>query len=280
MKGEIIISKHEDFVELVPRLWHMEQFVNNLKLEPMQEKEGLFIKEFKLSKDELDSMLFFGMFNINTNVEFLEKQLQKMRHLQFDSFIQSELDRLQEKYPSGKPIKFELFVLDENDDFVKDKLGGVSAFTDWDGKMCFVVYPDEKVRFTLKSVIAHEYHHHWRMSRLRMNEEGETLLDRLVLEGLAEHFVRIELGESYLGPMMDALSEKEARSLWKKKYRAHLYDKGSSTDFYLFGDDDLGIPFWAGYSLGYYLVKWFIERYSSISIEELTLYPSEKYIVD
>jgi uncharacterized protein YjaZ len=104
-----------------------------------------------------------------------------------------------------------LFILDENDDFVKEKIGGVSAFTDWDGKMCFIILPEERVRTTLKSVITHEYHHHWRIHTLGMREESETLLDRMVLVGLAEHFVQIELGEVYLGTYKDALSEKSGQ---------------------------------------------------------------------
>jgi hypothetical protein len=51
-----------------------------------------------------------------------------MIELDFDVFIKEELEKLQEKFPSNKPIKYELFILDENDDFVKEKLGGVSAF--------------------------------------------------------------------------------------------------------------------------------------------------------
>lgn len=197
----------------------MEQFINKLKLESGKDKKELCVNVFKLSKDELDSMLFFGMFNIDTDVEFLEKQLQKMYQLRFESYIQSELEGLQAKYPSGKRIQFELFILDKNDDFVKDRLGGVSAFTECNGKMCFVV-----------------------------------------------------------SQMKDALSENEAKSLWDKKYETHLYDKGSSSDSYMFGNAELDIPFWAGNSLGYYLVKWFIEKHNNISIEELTLLPSENYI--
>ncbi|MDN4076062.1 DUF2268 domain-containing putative Zn-dependent protease [Fictibacillus terranigra] len=182
----------------------MEEFINEFKLNPLKEKEDLFIKSFKLSKDDLDSMLFLGMVNLNTNITLLEKQVQRMHRFQFESFIQKELESLQQKYPSGKPIQFELFILDENDDFIKDKLGGVSAFTDWEGKMCFIVYPNEKIRSTLKSEIVHEYHHHWRIAKLGISEDNQTLLDRMILEGLAEHFVGVVLGDACLGPYKEA----------------------------------------------------------------------------
>ncbi|MFD1738701.1 DUF2268 domain-containing putative Zn-dependent protease [Bacillus salitolerans] len=44
-----------------------------------------------------------------------------------------------------------------------------------------------------------------------MNEEKETLLDRMILEGLAEHFVEKELGTDFLGPHKSVLTEKQAK---------------------------------------------------------------------
>lgn len=144
--------------------------------------------------------------------------------------------------------------------------------------MCFAVLPEESVRSTLKSVITHEFHHHWRISTLEMDEESQTLLDRLILEGLAEHFVRMTLGEVYLGPFKDALTEKQAELLWESKYKQHLDVKGQATDLYMFGNEEEGIPFWSGYSIGYYLVNWFFEKNEDVSIEELTLLPTENFI--
>ncbi|TCP28872.1 uncharacterized protein YjaZ [Scopulibacillus darangshiensis] len=256
----------------------MKGFINEIRKHPTKDREGMFLKVFDLSKDDFDLLLFSGLINPNAEVDTAEKQLNKMNQLQFASFIQTELERYQRKYPSGKPVSFDLFILDEHDDFVKEKLGGVSAFTDWNGRICFILDPDEKVRSVLKSVIAHEYHHHWRMSKLGATEENETLLDRMVLEGLAEHFVREELGETYLGPYKDALSEDKARFYLDTKFKTHLFDKGADADPFMFGDKEQNLPFWGGYSIGYYLVKWFIDRNKNVSIEKLTLLPSEEYI--
>ncbi|WP_430786592.1 DUF2268 domain-containing protein [Virgibacillus flavescens] len=272
-------KNQQSLVRVVPRIQQMEQFIDTVKAHPTSNIEKLFTELFNLTNNELNSMLFFGMVNINSNVKHLEKQLHKIKQLNFETYIESELVRLQRKYPSGRSVKYGLFLLDENDDFVRDRLGGVSAFTDYNGNLCFIVYPDEKVRSILKSIIAHEYHHHWRIKKLGTTEKNETLLDRLVLEGLAEHFVRIELGEACLGPMMRALSEEEARTLWNTKYLEHLSDHGDKTDPFMFGDKDQGIPLWAGYSIGYYIVKWFIEKHNFKSIEELTELPSNNFIV-
>ncbi|MDP4552795.1 DUF2268 domain-containing putative Zn-dependent protease [Alkalihalobacillus macyae] len=256
----------------------MEKFISEVKLNPEINKKEAFLDIFKLDEEQLEMMLFFGMFNINDDIDSLEEQLTNMRLLDFDNFIKEELELLHKQYPSNKPVQFELFVLDENDDFVKSKLNGVSAFTDWNGKMCFVVLPEENARSTIRSVVTHEYHHHWRISALGLKEDGETLLDRMVLEGLAEHFVKERLGDEYLGPYKDALSETQAITIWESTYRNHINDQGTSTDIYMFGNDDKGLPFWGGYSLGFYLIKWFLDKNKNLAISDLTLLPSDKFI--
>ena len=257
----------------------MEKFISVVKSNPEGNTKEILLDIFKFDEEEFEMMLFFGMFNLNNSIHSLEEQLTNMRSLDFENLIKEELELLQKQYPSNRPVQFELFILDENDDFVKSKLNGVSAFTDWDGKMCFAVLPEENVRSTLKSVVTHEYHHHWRISALGLNEDDETLLDRMVLEGLAEHFVKTRLGDEYLGPYKDALSESQAKKIWESTYKNHIDDKGTSTDLYMFGSKDKSLPFWGGYSLGFYLIKWFLDKNKDISIKDLTLLPSDKFII-
>ncbi len=40
------------------------------------------------------------------------------------------------------------------------------------------------------------------------------LLEKIIREGLAEHFVAEVLGDTARGPFAEVLSQKEARSLW------------------------------------------------------------------
>ncbi|WP_255436174.1 DUF2268 domain-containing putative Zn-dependent protease [Pseudalkalibacillus hwajinpoensis] len=46
----------------------------------------------------------------------------------------------------------------------------------------------------------------------------------------------------------------------------------------MFGNDDKGVPFWGGYSIGFYLIKWFLNKNNYLSIKDLTLLPSSKFI--
>jgi len=257
----------------------METFLETIASNPQANRKDLFLDTFKVSNQEFETMAFFGIFNLEKKIETLEKQLQEMHCLAYEKFIKDELTLLQLEFPVSKALEFELFILDDQDHFVREKLGGVSAYTDWNGRLFFAVLPDAQVRSTLKSVITHEYHHHWRIHALAITEQNQTLLDRLILEGLAEHFLKIRLGNDYLGPYKDALTEKQPRVLWETTYHSNHNEVGEKTDVYMFGSKEENIPFWAGYAIGYYLVKWYLEQNEGSTIEDMTSLPSNSFIV-
>jgi uncharacterized protein YjaZ len=47
----------------------------------------------------------------------------------------------------------------------------------------------------------------------------------------------------------------------------------------MFGNAKKGLPFWGGYSMEYYLVKWYFEKNENVLIEELTLLNSDRFLV-
>ncbi|ANU17122.1 hypothetical protein BBI11_08860 [Planococcus maritimus] len=257
----------------------METFLEAIASNSEIARKNLFLDVFEVSDEEFQTRAFFGIFNLENKIEILKKQLQQMRSLAYEQFIKDELILLQTEFPVLKALEFELFILDDQDHFVREKLGGVSAYTDWNGGIFFAVLPNAQVHSNLKSVITHEYHHYWRMHTLTSTEENQTLLDRLILEGLAEHFVEIRLGEDYLGPYRDALTEQQALFLWETIYRPYRHERGAKTDAYMFGSEEKNLPFWGGYAIGYYLVKWYLEKNQGSTIEEMTSLPSDSFLL-
>jgi uncharacterized protein YjaZ len=257
----------------------METFLEEIATNPEANRKDLFQEVFHLSEEEFETIVFFGIFNLDCEIGILKTQLKKLQTLAYEDFIKDELTLLQKEFPVSKTVEFELFILDDQDRFVREKLGGVSAFTDWSGKMFFAVLPDAHVRLTLRSVINHEYHHHWRTHALNMTEQNQTLMDRLILEGLAEHFVKIRLGDAYLGPYKDSLTEEQAEDLWESTYKLYRNELGEGTDIYMFGSEDAKLPFWGGYAIGYYLVKWYLEKNEGSSIEYITSLSSEQFLL-
>lgn len=261
------------------RIEQLKDFIIKSKIDDEANKRELFQSSFNMTEDVLEDMLFFGIARYDQPVEKLKQQLNKIEMLEFEKLIVDELSTLQREYPTGQPIKYHLFIMDEDDAFGREKLGGVSAFTEWNGEMGFVVYPDESVKRTLRSVINHEFHHHWRMQNTEgLSEQTQNLLDRLILEGLAEHFVGERLGTEYYGLFTHQLSESEAKVLWESVYKINLSLKGEATNPYMFGDEDLDIPHWAGYSLGFHLVQSYVQAHPELNIETLTTLPPNDFL--
>ncbi|TBW53362.1 peptidase [Marinobacter halodurans] len=102
-------------------------------------------------------------------------------------------------------------------------------------------------------MVAHELHH---VVRWQGPGYGRTLGEALVSEGLAGHFCRLLYGntpepwESALSATEMAACANQAAQEWSAPSYRH--------EAWFFGQG--GLPQWAGYSLGYALVKRYLER--------------------
>jgi uncharacterized protein YjaZ len=217
----------------------------------------------------------FGLFAWDSSLEVLEKHTGLLKELGVEELIFNVLAELQQKYPVSKPLEVEIFLMDETNSFGRETLRGVSAFAQ-EGKNCFILFPEPNVLQVLLAALVHEYHHHWRMAELELYDDPNPLLDRVILEGLAEHFVAHELGVEHCGPWIHAISEAEAHELWPVYREQQNLRMGAAP--YLFGSKEKGIPVWAGYAMGYHLVQWYRERHPEATMEELTLLPCEAYL--
>jgi uncharacterized protein YjaZ len=108
----------------------------------------------------------------------------------------------------------------------------------------------------LKRTLAHELHH---ALRWQNPGYGETLLDSLITEGLADHF-DIEVFNQSPQPWSIAFSDSELSELMKqaeKDFQNKEYDHYA----WFYGNEELKIPRWAGYSLGFKIVKDYLQKY-------------------
>lgn len=112
---------------------------------------------------------------------------------------------------------------------------------------------DSTLEKNLVSILAHEVHH---AKRRRSVGYGNTLLEAVVSEGLADHF-SIEISGNEPPPWTMALSSQEleawietAGQVWHKPYDHAKW---------FFGTDP-GIPRWTGYNIGYELVRIYLSN--------------------
>lgn len=125
------------------------------------------------------------------------------------------------------------------------------ASPDWPGDLAFAV--------------AHEYHH------LVARRPGSRGLDVLIREGLAHHFAWT-LYPARLHPSANALATAAEESAAWLVVRSHFDLAGAEfTNRFMFGGAYFGgdVPTWAGYTIGFRIVRSFAERHPTWSPRDL-----------
>ena len=128
----------------------------------------------------------------------------------------------------------------------------------------------------VRALLTHEYHH---MCRRVFVNEHPTLMDSLVMEGLAEDAVENLFGSDYLSPWTKNYSLDELQSYWESHFVTALNQRGLSLHQpFLFGDDLLNLPPWIGYCMGYQIVQSFKGPCGPCSVKELMQINAEDII--
>lgn len=264
----------------IPRLQQLTGFAEMLRSGAKMDRRSLFQLVTDLSNQEVDNLLYNGLCSLQSPAEVWENAMAAEKSLGLESFVRDTIVDLQSYYSSGGDLAVELYPMDANDQFGRQKLGGVSAWTSWEGTTIhLVVYPAPETIPRLKSTVVHEYHHHYRTLALNNGHDRIPLLEILIREGMAEHFVAEVLGDSARGPYAAVLSRSEAQSLWQNTYRDRLFSSGDDhVNPYIFGGGASSLPLWAGYSMGYHLVDWYWDLHPDLSVKDLTRLDAECFV--
>ena len=136
----------------------------------------------------------------------------------------------------------------------------------------------------LPAALAHETNHNVRYQYIKWTNDV-TLGEMLVGEGLAENYATTIHGEAFLGPWVSK-TDPELLPLIKES----IYDGLHTTGFenitaYLYGDEmarmqnfpEVGLPYCAGYAVGYHLIKYYLQK-TGIGIEEATILPHDEIL--
>lgn len=117
----------------------------------------------------------------------------------------------------------------------------------------FLFFNSEITEKEMEAVLIHEYHHVCRLHRLK--NKKNTLLDTMVMEGLAERTVEKYLGSEFLANWTKIFRESEFKRLWTRYIEANVSSKRSDPihDRIMLGK--FGFPPMLGYWSGYQLVK-------------------------
>jgi hypothetical protein len=120
--------------------------------------------------------------------------------------------------------------------------------------------------------LAHELHH---VARRRTVGYGSSLLQALVSEGLADHFVQ-ELGGGDPPIWATALTD-SAETAWRNAARATWNEVPYDHDAWFFGVGG-PMPRWTGYTVGYGLVGDFLEANPDRTPSDLAGEPASSFL--
>ncbi len=214
----------------------------------------------QLHKYFLDNGMFYPDAKILNEVKALEKN-------NVWNLVQNHYEKLQGDWKGSKAEIF-IFPAERRNEIIMNELKGKTGISFHDVIVLFLTKentPDE-----IKALLTHEYNHVCRLTALEQQLEELSLLDSMVIEGMAEVAVEQNHGTELLAPWVNLYSKEELLPYWSKVKR-YLGVKGKSNhDVFLYGDrSSRTFPKWFGYSMGYLLVKEYLEKHDSMSMREL-----------
>ncbi|MCD8510209.1 MAG: DUF2268 domain-containing protein [Bacillus sp. (in: Bacteria)] len=171
--------------------------------------------------------------------------------------VTETLTRLKKTF-MGPDVDVFLFPLNMYDDRLLNVMNGKTGISFPEFILLFF-----QKNITLKekqALLLHEYHHASRLHHHENNEETVTLLESMVMEGMAEWEVNRLLGEKYVSRWMRLYSDEFLLSWWNKKVKGRKDMKGREHHLpYMYGGR-FGFPQWLGYSIGYRMVESYMEK--------------------
>jgi uncharacterized protein YjaZ len=190
--------------------------------------------------------------------------------------IREVIPRIQKLIPADS-ITIDLAISSEN---ILPEFGmGGASFNDRVGFYFDPKHPNFRVGFMLHS-LAHELLH---VTRLRMPQWQLTILECMITEGLADHFM-IEVFNCEQPKWSRALSEEEIkRCMIKVKPILRLRHESWNAEFtkkyfdpWFFGRTGADpIPGWTGYTLGWRIVENYLKAHPEARASSLALTPPE-----
>jgi uncharacterized protein YjaZ len=212
----------------------------------------------------------FGMYRPGISSQ---QQFQKLQEID----VWNKIEKIYQKYKKkwdGPDLPIYIFPF--NDQVKNPERSEAKAGVSFKDKMFLFLSPlnDEK---EYEALFVHEYHHVCRIYQQKKSISDYTLLDSIVLEGLAEHMVEKYCGEEYIAKWCRYYSRDKLEDFWEEyilKYKDSR--KGEAIhERVLYG---LGrLPVLLGYAAGYYIIENY-KNENHFSTKATFILPTESFI--
>lgn len=183
-------------------------------------------------------------------------------------------EALLKKEWSGPDVPVFILPADAANRKMRDEFGGKSGLAFHDKLFLFLSDNSKK---DIQTILTHEYHHVCRLAKDPKKERDYTLMDAVILEGMAENAVRVRMGEEYEGSWTKRYSKDQVQSFYEKILKPNLELKSDSRKFtqIMFGTGFY--PKMLGYAAGYQIVKDYMEK-TKINMTDLFFVSSDEIV--
>lgn len=151
---------------------------------------------------------------------------------------------------------------------------GIAGATSQDGQVTLTVDTEQSTTAMRRSLtvwlvqdLSHEVNHSVRIEA--GPGCGRTLLDLLICEGVASAF-DLKVQPALRLPWLHVLNRREESALWSRARRV-VNDPGLEGDWFFGGR---GIPYWAGYQIGYDIVRAYMRSHPGLTAAALVRTPA------
>lgn len=225
---------------------------------------------YQLHRYFLENGMFYPDTKIFSEVKMLEKK-------DVWGLVSKVYTSLKENW-RGEEVTIFILPIEKRNERLMKELNGKMGISFHDVIVLFISSdPSDK---EIQALFTHEYNHICRLAHLQKEFHELTLLDSMIIEGMAEVAVEKTLGKNVLAPWVSLYSKEEVIQYWNKIYQ-FLHVKGKKNhDPILYGDQNRGYPKWLGYSLGYYIVNSFIKKNKGMTIKDLLKVDSNKILAE
>lgn len=208
----------------------------------------------------------------------LKHQIELMKKINIDE-IKSKFMKVVNALPNydDDPITIAIYPLDDENSVVKDCQNGVWGVNVF-GNIIINTNPfAEDYLEWIPYVFAHEYHHTVWGNYWHVIHGGRTgsFIEAMLIDGQADAFAK-SLNPILNPSWISQISKKEESELWNKHYSKMLNNRNFDYVKYMFGDDEVGIPWCAGYYYGYKIIDCFKKHYPQISVKHMIEMSSEE----
>ena len=150
--------------------------------------------------------------------------------------------------------------------FVINNMSGVTGFTPCKNTFHLFIHPSAKWKNTLGKEVGHEFNHSVFMDYHNVNcHEIDTLLNIIIFEGLAENFVERVFEKPNI--WAKAVSLKKCNEVLPKIKK--LLNSRNQRVYYSLFFEGKKYPLWAGYAIGYQIVKSFLRNNKTIEWKDI-----------